>query len=60
MNSSEKAAKQRYIQRLRKQIEVNDDEQNNLTFLGDGGVFYLSDIIFSQKLLLEYLENRNE
>ena len=55
MNSSEKAAKERYIARLKKQIEVNEQEQNNLTFLGDSGVFLVSDIVFKQKQLLEHL-----
>jgi hypothetical protein len=57
MNSTEKAAKERYISRLKKQIEVNEIEKNTLGYLHDGGVFCLSEIIFKQVQLLEYLQN---
>lgn len=54
MTSNEKAQKDRYIARLKKQIEVDMNELDELKFLH---TFLLTDIIQAQEALLESLEN---
>lgn len=54
MNSTEKAAKERYISRLNMQIEVNTRELNELKFIN---TFYLIDIIKAQESMLKSLQD---
>ena len=54
MTSNEKAQRDRYIVRLKKQIEVNMSELDELKFLH---TFLLIDIIEAQEALLESLQD---
>ena len=54
MTSNEKAQQDRYIQRLKKQIEVNMSELDELKFLN---TFFLTNIIEAQEALLESLQD---